>query len=100
MAERVDDSGPAYAGSQLQTQLYVNERAERLESAVRAELPRLQGTTIEWRSPLASDRFREYSDRAFLEGCRPRSPRCRPQNLLAHRRPAALNLDVSALARK
>ncbi|HEY8583312.1 MAG TPA: hypothetical protein VIL49_10200 [Capillimicrobium sp.] len=64
---RVDETGAAYAGSQLQTQLYVNRRADQLGDAIRAELPELSGATLTWRSPLAADRYREYYGQAFLD---------------------------------
>jgi hypothetical protein len=67
MSERVDGTGAAYAGSQMQTQLYVNVRTAQLDDVIRAEFPSLAGARLEWRSPLADDGFREYWDRAFLE---------------------------------
>jgi hypothetical protein len=67
MGERVDATGAAYAGSQMQTQLYVNVRTAQLDDAIRAEFPSLAGARLEWRRPLADAGFREYWDRAFLE---------------------------------
>jgi hypothetical protein len=67
VAERVDANGVAYAGSQLQTQLYVNQRASELGAAIRVEFPELTDATIQWRSPLASESYAEYWDRAFLD---------------------------------
>lgn len=67
MADRVDASGAAYAGSQLQTQLYVNKRTEQLDDAVRGEFSDLADATFDWRSPLADDGYAEYWDKAFLE---------------------------------
>jgi len=67
MADRVDEHGAAYAGSQLQTQLYVNKRTSQLNDALVTEFPGLPAGGIAWRSPLASDGYREYWDRAFLE---------------------------------
>ena len=67
MTERVDAHGLAYAGSQLQTQLYVNNRTEELNTAVRAEFSALTSATVDWRSPLASERYAEYWDKAFLD---------------------------------
>jgi hypothetical protein len=64
---RVHDHGAAYAGSQLQTQLYVNRRTDALDGAIRNEFRELNGAALEWRSPLASDNYCEYWDRAFLE---------------------------------
>jgi hypothetical protein len=60
------DSGAAYAGSQLQTQLYVNRRTPQLDTAIRTALPDLADATFDWRSPLAGQRYREYRDAAFL----------------------------------
>lgn len=67
MNERVDENGAAFAGSQLQTQLYVNRRAEDLNASLYETFPDLVGRTIEWRSPLVGDRYAEYWDRGFLE---------------------------------
>ena len=53
---RVDDLGRAYAGSQLQTQLYVNRRSEELSQKVTKGL-------------LENDKFPEYQDTAFLKAC-------------------------------
>lgn len=63
---RVDGAGRAFAGSQLQTQLWVNRRAEKLTELVIAEFDGLSGQELRWVSPLAQDRFREYQDAAFL----------------------------------
>lgn len=67
MPDRVDENGAAYAGSQLQTQLYVNRRTQALDDALRQAFSELAGAEFEWRSPLAADRYREYWDKAFLE---------------------------------
>ena len=67
MADRVDENGAAYAGSQLQTQLYVNKRTEQLDDAIRAAFDDLATATFEWRSPLADDHYAEYWDAAFLK---------------------------------
>jgi hypothetical protein len=67
MADRVDETGAAYAGSQRQTQLYVNQQTAELDAAIKAEFPELAEVTIEWRSPLPADNYSEYWDRAFLE---------------------------------
>jgi hypothetical protein len=64
---RVDETGAAYAGSQRQTQLWVNHHPEELQRELRAVFPEFVGARIEWRSPLASDRYREHRDRACLE---------------------------------
>ena len=63
---RVDLSGRAGRGSQLQTQLYVNEQVDTLNERLRAEFPELRDARIEWASPLRSDRYREYKDRSSL----------------------------------
>jgi hypothetical protein len=63
---RQDETGAAFAGSQLQTQLYVNRRTEVLNDAIWAAFPDLAAAPLAWRSPLASDSYREYSDRPFL----------------------------------
>jgi hypothetical protein len=67
MTPRVDDKGAAHRGSQLQTQLYVNRRTERLDSAIRSEFSELQDARVEWKSPLEADSYREYYDGGFLE---------------------------------
>ena len=68
MAGRVDANGAAFAGSQQQTQLYVNKRTEQLDDAIRGEFSDLADATFDWRSPLADEDYAEYWDRAFLEG--------------------------------
>jgi hypothetical protein len=64
---RVDDQGQAYAGSQLQIQIYVNRRTEELNRGV---LDALMLTSLNahlcWVSPLESEKFVEYQDEAFL----------------------------------
>jgi hypothetical protein len=67
VTDRVDENGAAYAGSQLQTQLYVNKRADQLDAAVRGEFSDLADATFQWRSPLADDHYAEYWDAAFLK---------------------------------
>jgi len=67
MADRGDETGAAYAGSQLQTQLYVNKRTAALDDALRDAFAQLRGAEFEWRSPLAADNYHEYWDKAFLE---------------------------------
>ena len=64
---RVDPLGAAYAGSQRQVQLYVNERRDELDAALRVVFADLHDATFDWRSPLAEDRYAEYLDGAFLE---------------------------------
>jgi hypothetical protein len=67
VADRVDANGAAYAGSQLQTQLYVNKRTDQLDAAIRDAFDELGEATFEWRSPLAEDHYAEYWDAAFLK---------------------------------
>jgi hypothetical protein len=50
MADRVDENGAAYAGSQLQTQLYVIKRTTELDASIRAALRELADATLEWRA--------------------------------------------------
>ncbi|MBL7177378.1 MAG: hypothetical protein ISS66_16265 [Desulfobacteraceae bacterium] len=68
---RVDDVGRAYAGSQLQIQLYVNRRSEELCQKVIQGLPDLASLypRLHWISPLENDKFAEYQDTAFLKAC-------------------------------
>jgi hypothetical protein len=67
MADRVDASGAAYAGSQMLTQLYVNVRTAELDAGIRAEFPELADATLDWRSPRSDKNFAEHWDAAFLE---------------------------------
>jgi len=83
---RVDSLGRAYAGSQLQIQLWVNRRSRELTQAVLAALPSLASLNprIRWVSPLESAGFVEYQDREFLravalEGCAPQLSRFWPR---------------------
>src|SRR5579863_7279000 len=64
---RTDSKGRAYAGSQLQIQMYVNERTDALNSAVAESLSSYDVRDIHWVSPLAADTFSEYRDSEFLE---------------------------------
>jgi len=68
---RVDDVGRAYAGSQLQIQIYVNRRSEELSQKVIQGLPDLASLhpRLNWVSPLEKYRFAEYQDTAFLKAC-------------------------------
>ena len=68
---RVDDDGRAYAGSQLQIQIYVKQRSEELTREVFERLPGLAllHPRLDWVSPLKKDRFSEYQDTAFLKAC-------------------------------
>lgn len=68
---RVDELGQAYAGSQLQIQIYVNRRSEELSQKVIQGLPDLASLhpRLNWVSPLEKDRFIEYQNTAFLKAC-------------------------------
>jgi hypothetical protein len=67
IASRVDSTGLAYKGSQLQTQLYVNALPGELSRACRAAVESLpDDAVIEWRSPLRSAGYAEFRDAAFL----------------------------------
>ncbi len=65
---RTDKLGGAYAGSQLQIQIWVNCQRDRLNEKVRQELPTLAELrpTLRWVSPVTEDGFAEYQDAAFL----------------------------------
>ena len=65
---RVDECGRAYAGSQLQIQIYVNRRSEELSRGVLRALPSLASlkARLTWVSPIEAEKFAEYQDRAFL----------------------------------
>jgi hypothetical protein len=62
---RCDNAGRAHAGSQRQMQFYVNERPLVLQQAISDAFK----TTLHlrWVSPLASDRYKEKKDSAFLQ---------------------------------
>jgi hypothetical protein len=62
---RVDANGAAFKGSQFQFQNYVNRYRKEIDSELKSVFndPSLQ---IDWRSPLASDSYREYQDGSFL----------------------------------
>jgi len=65
---RQDDMGRAFAGSQLQLQIYVNRRSQDLSNAILTVLapPPPLGSTIRWVSPLEGEKFIEYIDAGFL----------------------------------
>jgi hypothetical protein len=65
---RRDVRGCAFAGSQLQLQIYVNRRRIELRRAVLKGLPLLasQQPSLQWVSPLEASGFREYRDGDFL----------------------------------
>ncbi len=68
---RVDELGRAYAGSQLQIQIYVNRWSEELSQKLIQGLPDLAllYSRLNWVSPLEKDRFVEYQDRTLLKAC-------------------------------
>ena len=68
-SSRTDSTGRAHAGSQKQIQIYVNERATMLNSAVAQSLSRygFDEKVIRWVSPLAAEMYSEYQDSEFLE---------------------------------
>lgn len=65
---RQDDLGRAFAGSQLQLQIYVNRCSDTLSSAILAGIspPPPRGSTLRWVSPLEEEKFVEYIDGDFL----------------------------------
>ena len=67
-SDRVDDLGRAYAGSQLQIQIYVNRRQRELNSAIVAALLDFSSSTrLDWVSPVEISGFEEYRDLEFLD---------------------------------
>jgi len=68
---KADDVGRAYAGSQLQIQIYRNRHSEELSQKVLQGLPDLAPLhpRLNWVSPLENDRFAGYQDTAFLKAC-------------------------------
>lgn len=61
-----EHEGQATRGSQFWLQKLVNEEPESLNRHIVEQIPSLEGSSIEWLSPLASENFREYRDQAFL----------------------------------
>lgn len=64
--KRVDPLGRAYAGSQLQLQLYVNRRQAELNHAITVALG-FPPSPLTWLSPVENEAYKEYRDAAFLE---------------------------------
>jgi hypothetical protein len=64
---RQNSLGSAYAGSQRHIQAYVNtpSLARLLDHELSSALAILQGSTIEWRAPLATKRYAEPHDATF-----------------------------------
>ena len=65
---RIDPSGRAYAGSQLQIQIYVNRYQEYLNLHILESISSLSALNsyLRWVSPLEKDKFIEYQDYALL----------------------------------
>lgn len=63
---RTDDRGRAYAGSQLQVQLYAARAFGRLSVAVLETLGR-RDDELEWLAPVETENFAEPLDQAFLD---------------------------------
>jgi hypothetical protein len=64
--KRVDSLGRAYAGSQLQLQIYVNRRRAELDDAITQALG-LPSSPLTWVSPIEDKGFKEYQDTMFLK---------------------------------
>ena len=64
-SKRRDDYGRAFAGSQMQLQVWVNCRREKLNAAIKQALGMPTPCSIEWKSPVPP-RFKELRDGAFL----------------------------------
>ncbi|MFC1812863.1 hypothetical protein ACFL03_09230 [Thermodesulfobacteriota bacterium] len=66
---RVDNSGRAYAGSQLQIQIYVNRKSDELSQSILRALPSISSLKekLHWVSPRENKKFIEYKDKAFLK---------------------------------
>jgi hypothetical protein len=62
---RVDDLGRAFAGSQLQVQLYSARLCPTLEAALAGALNRA-GERLDWVAPLEDQGFEELLDEAFI----------------------------------
>ena len=68
-SRRTDALGRAYAGSQLQIQIYVNRRRHELSKRILEASPALAQVSAQiiWVSPLEEEKFVEYKDKAFLK---------------------------------
>lgn len=64
-SKRTDSKGRAFAGSQLQMQLYVDEHTAILDAAIRSATA-LDGP-LRWVSPVRGSGFREFKDAEFLD---------------------------------
>lgn len=67
-AKRTDERGRAFAGSQLQIQIYISRKANILSEAVTQSLAVLDkdSPSIRWTAPLEAELFKEPVDQAFL----------------------------------
>ncbi len=63
---RTDDQGRAFAGSQLQVQIYVSRRQAELSQAVAATVGLPANARLIWVAPLEEQRFAEPMDEEFL----------------------------------
>ena len=63
----IQNQGKATRGSQFWLQKLINEQPEALNNAIVDVAPALAGQMIEWVSPLASEGYCEFRDRAFLK---------------------------------
>lgn len=68
-SKRIASDGSAFAGSQRQIQIFVNEYAHQLNQAILQALPDLASMSagITWRSPLRSESYQEYGDKGFMD---------------------------------
>jgi hypothetical protein len=57
----------AERGSQKWLQVLINQRPELINDELRGRIRLKGGERIEWRSPLESDKYSEYSDGAYLD---------------------------------
>lgn len=65
MISKIPNPPTANRGSQRWLQILVNYRPDILNSAIGQRLPETPGA-IDWRSPLASENYKEHKDREFL----------------------------------
>src|SRR5438045_159848 len=66
-SKRTDTRGRAFAGSQLHLQVWANHRTNALSSAITESLGlAITPDEVEWRSPRADNKYREFRDAAFL----------------------------------
>lgn len=66
-SKRTDTLGRAFVGSQLHLQVWANHRTNALSSAITKSLGlAITPAEVEWRSPRADNKYREFRDGAFL----------------------------------